>query len=293
MLIKDKLYPYPVISKNSKQYLSSKFEVLTDVKKVGYQAKFEFLSELTNVEIKSLIETGQAIYVYHIECPLSSYRKAFTTVKNEDSFLVDEKKLTGNVKVCSFIVTAEDIIGFSSEDFSSDYRGYRFDLPQGYILAIGDEYNILIDKEKDNLNGVSSIFSVIINHDEKDKSTIVDIENQKIIIKVPKDVYYGYSALYSATYLESIFNSLIVVPVLSHVLSTLLRIDFNERNVYEGKRWYRSLRRRLKKNFDLEIESETINNLDMFKIAQALVDYPLINAINSLVGKEDIDYGDD
>ena len=55
MEIRYKLYPYPVLSSNSDDYIDSIFESAVEVKREGYNIKISFVSELTNPEMEALI----------------------------------------------------------------------------------------------------------------------------------------------------------------------------------------------------------------------------------------------
>ena len=50
---------------------------------------------------------------------------------------------------------------------------------------------------------------------------------------------------------------------------------------YEGFRWYRALRRTAEK-LELKFEEESIASMDMFKMAQKLLDSPVIKAMSTI-----------
>ena len=64
MVIKSKLYPYPVLSSFSDDYKSGNFDVSITPVRDGYNIKIEYNAILTSKELLKLIDTGKAKYVY-------------------------------------------------------------------------------------------------------------------------------------------------------------------------------------------------------------------------------------
>ena len=112
--------------------------------------------------ILDLIQTGKAVFAYHVQCAQTCYRAAFETKEKLYTKTIKEEELNGQVEVCPFIILREDVKSFSSDNFSSDYMGIRFDIDKGGILAIGDQSQHIISKDPNDLNNSSSIFRVIV-----------------------------------------------------------------------------------------------------------------------------------
>ena len=87
--------------------------------------------------------------------------EVFLTDENEKTFIEHESKLNGTVQICSMIIAMSDIAGYRNPSFSSDYKGFGFNIEKGCVMGIGKQINIDISKEKDNLENTSSIFSII------------------------------------------------------------------------------------------------------------------------------------
>ena len=67
MDIRYKLYPYPVLSNYSDDYINSSFDSAIEVKREGYNIVISVVSEIKNPELEALIKEGKAAFVYHLE----------------------------------------------------------------------------------------------------------------------------------------------------------------------------------------------------------------------------------
>ena len=75
MVITEKYYPYPVLGGKSVAFSNDsifdvKFSALSNSKKVVV----EVIPEITEPTLQSLISSGEARLVCHIECPATAYR---------------------------------------------------------------------------------------------------------------------------------------------------------------------------------------------------------------------------
>ena len=103
MDIRYRLYPHPVLSSFSDDYRTS-LEFTCNVKKGIRELVFDMEARTDDKGILDLISSGKAEYVYHIECPLTSFR---TLIKSEIPMVsrhIPERDLNGQVEVCCFIV---------------------------------------------------------------------------------------------------------------------------------------------------------------------------------------------
>ena len=81
--------------------------------------------------------------------------------------------------VSTIIVATEDLKGYRNSDFSADYKGFAFDIKKGCLLAIGGCVEIELNKQKDELENTSSIFSIVPNLDPNETIINVDISSTK------------------------------------------------------------------------------------------------------------------
>ncbi len=73
MDIRRRLYPYPVLSNYTDDYINSTFCVEVLAEKGIREINFNISLKLVNDEIKQMINDGIMEYVVHIECPQTCY----------------------------------------------------------------------------------------------------------------------------------------------------------------------------------------------------------------------------
>lgn len=277
MRIRQKFYPYPVMERSNHSYKEFSYNVTTTVKNEGYNIVFEFNADIGDSTIADLIATGKAVFAYHIQCAQTCYRASFETKDKSFKKTIKEDDLNGLVEVCPFIIVKEDIKAFSSENFSADYMGIRFDIDKGGILAIGDQSQHTINKDLNDLNNTSSIFTV---------STAPGIENmrvnmteKKIYVYLPQEQHDIYRSIRKNFTAQKTMHAMIFVPALMHVL-TELKIRFDDHGDFEPhakSRWTRSLEKVAEKRFNKSLE-ELLTTKEPLELAQILLKNPMNEA---------------
>jgi hypothetical protein len=293
MKISHKLYPYPVLTYYSDDYQQGKFETKITISKNGYNIRIDFTTVLTNEGLKELIQEGKAMYVYHLECAQTCFRKAVITNKDLESETFSENSVCGKLQICPFIVATQNLIGYSNAGFHKDYSNTTFDIEKGCILALGRPKYAIISKEIEDLANIPSIFSIIRNADAKIHQMIVDIYNQKIIIKLPLNEYYRYRNLNKAFEVQPVLNSLTIIPALTYALEELKIRSIEERAEFADYGWYRTVRKVLHAKFNCEIESEDFEQQDMLILAQQLINDPIPEAFTMLANEFSSTGGED
>lgn len=282
MDIRYRLYPYPVLTYYSDDYVDSSFDTIIDPTKDGYNIRINFLADMNNSELNYYISTGKALYVYHLECAQTGFRTVIKTSNNEAIHIIPDKHLNGRLQICPFIVAMEDIPNYINASFNEDYRGFKFNIETGCVMAVGKQVNIDIEKERNDFANTPSVFSIIKNADETALGMVVDMDQKKIVIKVPENDYYNYKSVKDEPTVQPILNSLVVIPALIYVLEELSRREANERFEYGNYGWYKAIKRALINKFNCDIESEQFSSLNMLEIAQKLVNAPLSDALQAL-----------
>lgn len=282
MRIKQKFYPYPIMDKENNAYKEFSFNVTTTVSKDGFNILFDFQTTIGDADIKALIDNGKAVFAYHIQCAQTCYRAAFETT--DGSFLkrISEDLLNGLVEVCPLIILKDDIKGFASENFSSDYMGIRFDIDKGGILAIGDQTQHYINKEKTDLANTSSIFCVISNPSPNEDIMKIDIREKKIAVVLPQEQFSMYKKVCKSSLLLPNVHAMIFVPALMVVLSDLKKnlLTDGDLSRYDSFKWFGALDKITTKRFNKTLE-ELLTNREPVELAQMLLNAPLNRALKS------------
>jgi hypothetical protein len=293
MEIKYKLYPYPVLSSYSDDYKQGRFEANIDIVKDGYNLRIDFLANLTSEGLKEQIKDGNAMYVYHLECAQTGYRKVVVTDKVSESYIVENKLVSGKLQICPFVVAVKDISGYSTEDFHNDYSGVAVDIEAGCVMAVGTMVTVDVSKDIDDLANTPSIFSIIGNADSSCREMLVDMSGRKIIIKLPLDDYYNYKKLSITPQYQSVLNSLTVIPALTYVLGELKLMTVQDRMENQDTLWYKTISKALLTQFDCDVESKDFNSRNSIELAQKLVNNPVSEAFHILTSSFGVSGGDD
>ena len=284
MQIKNKYYPYPVIAAGNDSYENSTFSTDASYEKQAHNIEFVFSAELNDELLASMIAEGKVKYAHHIECQQTCYRNLVLTDETEYKISIHENKLNGLVQICSFLMADVDIQNYANPSFSRDYRGFKFNLDRGCILAIGNQVNIIINKEKEDLSKTSSIFSIRKNLNPAETELQISTTGEKIVILIPETTCNQYLNLSNNGTLLPVLHSMVVLPALMQVLYELKEASkkgelFN----YEDLRWFRGLRKTSEK-LGITFDEQSIAGMNVYKTAQLLLDAPVVKALNNICG---------
>lgn len=286
MDIRYKLFPYPVLSSFSDDYINSGFisEIIPvrDMKDIVF--KMNVL--LDNDKLEKMIKEGKAEYVFHIECSQTSYREILKSSSEENIKRIPERKLNGRVTICSFIVAKEDLYDYTNICFNDDYENMTFNIEKGSILAIANQFNIDITKETEELSKVPSIFSVLRRDVDDDLGMQIEINSDKIKLWLCNQEFYHYKNVANIDAYQPLLHSALVLPALIYVFETLKHCGTEE---YEQFRWYKAIEKTLKK-YDIEFNLELLENSHSYEIAQKLLALPIgrgLLSINKIESRDD------
>ena len=288
MEIKYRLYPYPVLwNKNDDYKKPSKFLVEIEAKENFKNIKLKINFLLKDKEIENLIKENKAEYVVHIEATSTYFRELISTREAEINYDLKDNDILGRLQMSFFILAKEDILDYKNSNFNEDYSGESFNLKKGNIIAIADSYRFDIEKNDDNLEKVSSIFSICQKETVEQTGMTVDMNSEKIRIALNKTDYINYHQLSQNSNNINIINSIIILPALIFIFEQLKK-DFDE-NDFSDYKWFRALGKIFEKN-NQSLNKELLENQLSIDLAQRILNYPIERAFNSLKDEND---GDD
>lgn len=295
MEIRSKLYPYPVLSPDSDDYLASSFINDINVVRDGYNVKIILSSLLENKDLAELISKGAAQYVYHIECAQTGFRKAIMTKTPDYVFSLPDEKVCGRLQICPFIVAARDIPDYVNDSFNEDYRGFKFQIEAGCVMAVGEQANFDINKDRDDLISAKSIFVVTKNADETAMDMDIDVFKSKITIKLPEKDHANFKNMSRVPIVQKNLNALIIIPALMQALNEVNSRDADDRfTTFSSYNWYKSVRKALKNKFGRDLDSDHFQPNEIVAYSQRLINSPLSGALDYLaLGTVSLEEGDD
>lgn len=283
MDIRHRLYPYPVLSDNTSDYVNSSFSMDLQVSQGMREICFHISLNLLNEEIEKLIINGMAEYVLHIECPYTSYRTVIKTDESEMKKCISENKLNGKVSICAFIIAKEDILQYHNRSFNKDYGDMCFSVNRGNIIAIGGQANIEITKDVEELSKIPSIFTICRCAEDINDSMKIDITGEKIAITLCKRSFENYKMLISLPSMIPVMHSMLIVPTLIYTFETLKKEGSSE---FEELRWFKSIERTLRKNGAI-LDEKLLDSVPSYELAQKSLDLPVDRALDALVSQDD------
>ncbi|MCH5264793.1 MAG: hypothetical protein J1F02_02760 [Lachnospiraceae bacterium] len=282
MDIRYRLYPYPVLAYFNDDYIDSKFEVIGQCEKNGYDIEVKINVLLENQKLFEMIKEGKALIVYHLECSQSGYRNIHRTDQLQDRVTVKASLLNGELHVCTFILANENLNDYYNDKFNPEYTKPIKFIEKGCVLAVGKQFNWNITKVKSDLLKSSSPFRIIKNMDPNVSEMIVEYESSHhIIIKLNEKDLAIYKSMRDDPGVRDILNSAIVVPALVYVLGELAFTDESTLEAEFGNQsWYLSIKQTLEKNFKIKMSS--LKGENIFSLAQRMLRTPINNALEQL-----------
>lgn len=295
MEIRSKLYPYPVLSPDGDDYIGSSFVNEISVERDGYNIKLTLSSLLDNEELTALIIAGDAQYVYHVECAQTGFRTAIMTKDPVHTVSIPDEKLCGRLQICPFIVAVRDIQDYVNSAFNEDYRGFKFQIEAGCVMAVGEQANFDINKDREDLITAKSIFVITKNADESALEMDIDIFKTKITIKLPEKDHANFKNMSKVPEVQKNLNALIIIPALMLALTEVNARDADDRfTTFSNYNWFKSVRKALKSKFGRDLDSDHFQPNEIVSYSQRLINSPLSGALDYLaLGTVSAEEGDD
>ena len=284
MEIKNRLFPYPVLTEENDDYIDSVFSASF---KVDSELN-DFLLRLNvslenNDEIGWLIRDGVADVVIHMECSSTAFRTFTIMNGNSKTFKLPKSRVNNEVYLVAMIVAKRDIVDFSSPHLNEDYQGEAIHFKKGSILGYVNMGKFAVVKNYEELAGDSAFFTIIkrtVQNSEEKYPVTYEISDHKIKILVDENTYDEYVKYHGSSLMEPITNTLLVMPALAYMVET---VRDNGTEPYVGLYWYQKISKACGvqgKNF----EEDIIYNSDKtsLEIAQELLRYPISRAFENL-----------
>lgn len=279
MELKYRNYPHPVLDFYSDNFVGCSFTV-SMAPRITRTAYLLDISAKTDCnDLRDLISNKKACFAIHVECSPTMYRTIFKSYEENFTIEIPANDVDGKVQVCPFIIASEDIDNYTNANFHPDFDGELFKVKMGDVLALDRDMDFDAMKETDILRNITSIFRISKAESNNAPSHTVDIEGELIYIYLSPKNHQLYTTLQVESSLQPILSSMIISPVLVHIIDIFKSTDFNITD-FEERRWFRALRRRLK---ELGMEVENPESLeDSLVVAQKLIGDPITTALKSI-----------
>ena len=282
---KHRVYPHPVMTRFSDDLVNCKFKINVGCDPEPDRYLFNCEAELTNHDLKQLIESKKASYVLHVECGSTRFRTVFLSNNKTFKGSVAAGCLDGKVEILPMVTALQDIVSYKNDNFHEDYNGASYKVKKGDVLAIGESSEFDAVKQKDALMNIRSIFSVVPNDDREALPLNVDLNSDRIIISLSRKNYNLYIQLKENQALNSVLASMIIIPTLIFTLDKIKEAaseTSEEFNDYDGLRWYRLFKNKLQSlNYDIS-DPDMWSSEGTLVIAQRIIGDPISAGIKNL-----------
>lgn len=281
MNITNRLFAYPVLSNEKNDFKSCTFDVQFEHCMDGVnRLKLLFDILMDCPEIEKLILNGDAEYVIHLECSTTAYREIIRTITPHIEHTIQIGRINGTLDVVAFVILKKGITDYCCIDWDEDYESMSFALNQGSILAYQNLPRLDITKDFEEFTDAGSIFTIYKKLTEEAKPFEVNLETPKIRIGLGTKEYEVYQQYAGRSEMQSMFHSMLVLPVLVYVFEELKQEGGEE--IYCGKDWFIALSKAYTKrglNFMEEVLNTEKNSITL---AQEAMELPISKAFEQI-----------
>lgn len=278
-------FTYPILCNYNDDYNNVKFIAGTTGKlnKTNKKSFIETYVEIEEEEINNLLNSRELKIITKVFCPSTKFREIFEIQRGFDKIEINNRDINNRVEFTTYIIANRDIHNFSSYNFNDDYKGMKFDIEKGAIIAIGKEESIFFEKDIDDLTKVEAVVKIKDMKKENEPMTVT-WDNKYIRINLSTTDYKTY-CLYS-DYCVPIVNSMIVIPGIMFVLDQLASDEIDISDVEDSK-WYRVLSKKISEATGKEFSLNYVKANGSFELIQKLFDTPIHEAMKEI----EIKYG--
>ena len=274
----NRLFTYPVLTNMNDDYVNCSFKTLIKATKRVRSLEISIECELDNNELLKLLEDDRIEIICHIECSKTKLRYIEKLELGINNIEIDSRFINENIEVVTFIIAKEEINNYSSSKFNKDYNNASFNIERAQIMAIASQVDIPITKDIYDLSDVPSIITIIPSNV---KYMEVNMDDHKIIIKLPKKDFDNYSIFGKTISMHTpILHSMVIVPSLIYVVDELIKRN-NDFEGYLDRRWFKVLKKKIE-SLNHEFNSDTMGRIGPLKLVQEILENPLSVALENL-----------
>ena len=270
-LLPNKTFPHPVLRKGVDDYVNREFQVTRDfrIDKNGVPSiSVKFV--VHENEICKFLDDKQAMYAVEIYCPMTLFRRVFTTHKKEGTFVLQTGELHSKVEVNTFIFCKKRVKSFHSKNFNKEFgENASFNLEPGDVLAATDTEVYHWDTEL--LKPITSVIELVASDKTEPGQFAVDTSEDRVQILMHPHDRSRFEAMRSSAQQKSVVM-FVYFPAIVEVLQQMQNVAKDGGDDSE-KRWYRAIEYRLNEM------NQTVESMEPFIVAQKI----LLNPFNLLL----------
>lgn len=273
MKAKNISYPYPVLGNQDdvRGEFDVSFKHALRKEEITLKAAFK----LKNKTLENLVRDNKAAYTIELECPGTFYRKSFSTHDSEAQFSIPASAVREQVAVGFYIRAISSISKYQIDNCHADYKGFRFEVGAGDVLALGGFTSFIAEKDFDPMRPAVSSLIAIKPGTHSAGPMVIDYSKDKIFIKLSKADHENYVAMKGRTTLAGVLHASIVLPVLADAV----RLVGNSDEESQGTHWFKRL--------DIILRQLQLSSDEPLESAQKILKSPVERCLSGLVSNEE------
>jgi hypothetical protein len=281
MIINPRSWPHPVLSPLSDDILSAHFDFKLTISVDYDRWRLAVSADMEDETILNLIQTGEAIYLLHIECRRTFYREAFVSKVPQWETLIDGPQLFGSVEASMMVIASADVDAYSHPNQHSDYQKASFSVAIGEPVAVAETQVFDAFNEPDVLRNLNSIITIRKGKEELQVMEVI-CEEERIVAVLPPVEYVRYCGLRDGKTMAGVLANSVVLPTLQHGLHYLLALDELTLSEFKANhRWARLVLLRLE-GLRINIFEDGGDGAGCLRGAQELLRAPLRRSLEDL-----------
>lgn len=283
MVIKNRLFPYPVLCGDTDDYAeTTEFAIEPKLTETPHELIFKYDFLLACDSLETLLRKGAAEYVLHIECSATAFRIALKSGVPHIEYRLPKARVNGEINLVAMIVAKGTITNYTSKDLNEDYAGEQLSFSKGAILAYQQLPPIYVTKKTDLLANNESFFTVIKQPSldpNEIKPLTFNLNSSKIQILVDEKTY---AAFIRYQHTKAIAMAMLVLPALTYMITEVS----NNPGIYANYPWFQQLSKYYSAQ-GLDFIADIINkDENPVNIAQEMLQNPVSNAYRDLYALE-------
>ncbi|MDA8753769.1 hypothetical protein N9N24_04655 [Candidatus Marinimicrobia bacterium] len=284
----DKSFPYPVLG-NSNDFESN----LSFVLRARYGLKnrsYEFLTSVSfdnfRDDFDKLISDGKVQISILVFNPQTFFRKFYTDFQKEMMIAIPMEEIRGKTFLTAHLTTLEDLTSFDPEGKNKSFYGEStFDVDASGILAVSNTLSLFLEPKfkKQNKENAKHIIAFRPSKTVKTTFEVSNWDSDQLTVEIPEKIYTNWQNHANNKDFLHIQKCSIYLPVL---MEAILRIEQDDDEGYENKKWYHVIENLLR-------SSEIHESDDISKKAQVIMNGPIKNYVKELDKIHNILTGED
>lgn len=262
------LYPHPVLSEYSSDYISGEFRAEFSQKLTkDDELCIESNLVLDSNDLRELIDTQQAAIGYFIVCRPTYFNRLQQVPAGKSEKFFNARNLFGTVQIRPVVWTIKEVSDYESDLIDSEF-GTSVPIAKGSVIAMGPEFRFSMDRKK--YKPFDSIFALARDDKVPEGTFEVDPAGERITITAEEKTFNSIAGMRKMPSGRSMLLGAIYMPAVMEVITRMQLGDS-----MKGYKWYRVFSAKCD---DLAIDPADEKQSPL-RLAQKLLSQPLAKSI--------------